>query len=202
MSGSHLVWFVTRGAGALSLCLLSAVVVLGLVGAVGGQHPRWPRFLTTTLHRNLALLSLVSLGIHIVTAVLDPFTALGWGAALVPWGSSYRTLWVGLGVISLYLGAAVVVTSLLRQWLSYQFWRLVHWIAYAVWPLALIHSLGAGSDTRFLWMDTLYTVCCVAVAVFFVIRLARRKTNEPEPLPQAPAGAPRWTRLDGGRHWR
>ena len=153
MSGSSFLWFTTRGAGALSLLLLSAVVALGLLGAVGGKNPRWPRFLLTLLHRNLALLALVFLAIHIVTAVIDPFTSLGWGAAVVPWASHYRTLWVGIGVLSLYLGVAVISTSLLRRWISYRAWRFVHWSTYAVWPLALIHSLGAGSDTRFLWMD-------------------------------------------------
>lgn len=202
MSGSHLVWFTTRGAGAVSLCLLSLVVALGLLGAVAGRNPRWPRFLVTTLHRNLALLGLVFLAIHVVTAVLDPFTALGWGAALIPWGASYRPLWVAIGVISLYLGAAVIVTSLLRRWLSYRAWRFVHWGAYALWPLAVIHSLGAGSDTRFLWMDTVYTACFVMVAVFFVIRLARRRANAPEPLPEYPGGPPRWSRLDAGQRWR
>lgn len=202
MTGSHLLWFTTRGAGAVSLCLLSLVVGLGLLGAVGGQSPRWPRFLITTLHRNLALLALVFLALHVATAVLDPYTALGWGAALIPWGAAYRPLWVAVGVLSLYLGAAVVVTSLLRRWLSYRAWRFVHWSAYAVWPLALIHSLGAGSDTRFVWMDTVYTACCLVVAVFFVIRLARRKANAPEPLPEAPGGPPRWTRLGAGQRWR
>lgn len=201
MTGSHLLWFTTRGAGAVSLCLLSLVLALGLLGAVGGQSPRWPRFLTTTLHRNLALLALVFLALHIATAVLDPFTALGWGAALIPWGASYRPLWLGVGVISLYVGAAVILTSLLRRWLSYQVWRFVHWAAYVVWPLALVHSLGAGSDTRFLWMDTVYTACCALVAVFFVIRLARRRADSAEPLPDVAGGPPRWTRLDGGQRW-
>jgi len=186
----------------VSLCLLSAVVALGLLGAVSGSNPRWPRFLTTTLHRNLALLALVFLAIHIVTAVLDPFTALGLGAALLPWASSYRTFWVGLGVISLYLGAAVIVTSLLRRWLGYRTWRFVHWGAYALWPLALIHSLGAGSDTRFLWMDIVYTACCGVVAIFFGVRLARRGAGAPEPLPPVPEGPPVWSRLDEGRRWR
>ena len=199
---SHLLWFTTRGAGALSLFLLSLVVALGLLGAVGGQSARWPRFLTTTLHRNLALLALVFLALHVVTAVLDPYTALGWGAALLPWGSAYRTLWVAVGVISLYAGAAIVVTSLLRRWLSYALWRFVHWAAYGVWPLALIHSLGAGSDTRFLWMDIVYTASCALVAVFFVVRLVRRRANAPEPLPPAPGSPPRWTRLDAGQRWR
>src|SRR6266480_5771930 len=94
-----ILWYATRGAGVVSLILLTGVVVLGIVSAMRWQTAAWPRFLTTGLHRNLALATLVFLAIHIVTAVVDPFTALGWQAAVIPFSSSYRRLWLGLGVV-------------------------------------------------------------------------------------------------------
>src|SRR4029077_7398055 len=103
------------------------------------QTDRWPRFLTVELHRTISLLSVVFLVVHILTAILDPFTNLGLAAALVPFASSYRPLWVGLGVLSVYLGVAVLVTSLLRERVGLRLWRAVHWLAYASWPLAIIH---------------------------------------------------------------
>ena len=99
MSNSVL-WYTTRGAGAVSLILLTCVVVLGVLSALRVQSQSWPRFLTTGLHRNLALMTLVFLALHIVTAVVDPFTNLGWAAALIPFTSYYRTFWLGLGVIA------------------------------------------------------------------------------------------------------
>ena len=57
-------WYTTRGAGAVSLVLLSAVVVLGILSALRVQTSGWPRFLTTGLHRNLALMTLVFLAPH------------------------------------------------------------------------------------------------------------------------------------------
>src|SRR5205823_10105568 len=98
MSNSVL-WYTTRGAGAVSLILLTCVVVLGVLSALRVQSQSWPRFLTTGLHSNLALMTLVFLSLHIVTAVVDPFTNLGWAAAFIPltlttgpsgsaWGSS------------------------------------------------------------------------------------------------------------------
>src|SRR5947209_10760945 len=123
-----ILWYATRGAGAVSLLLLTGVGVLGVVSAMRWQTESWPRFLTTGLHRNLALMTLVFLGIHIVTAVVDPFTALGLNAAIVPFSSSYRTFWLGLGVIAMYLMVALVLTSVMRGLIGYAGWRLVHWL--------------------------------------------------------------------------
>src|SRR6266571_205530 len=87
-SSSGVLWYTTRGAGAVTLILLSCVVVLGILSTLRVQSASWPRFLTTALHRNLALMTLVFLALHIVTAVVDPFTNLGWAAALIPFSSS------------------------------------------------------------------------------------------------------------------
>ncbi len=64
-----LLWYTTRGAGAVSLVLLSAVVVLGILSVLRVQSTGWLRFVTAGLHRNLALMTLVFLALHIVTAV-------------------------------------------------------------------------------------------------------------------------------------
>ncbi len=139
---NSLLWYTTRGAGAVTLILLSTVVVLGILSTLRVQSDRWPRFLTTGLHRNLALMTLVFLALHIVTAVVDPYTNLGWAAALIPFSSYYRTLWLGLGVISFELLLAIVATSLVRGFLGHRSWRLIHWLTYAAWPVGVLHGIG------------------------------------------------------------
>lgn len=161
---TQLLWFATRGAGVVSMLLFTAVVVLGIVTTMRWQSDRWPRFLTAEVHRSLSLLSVVFLVIHILTAIFDPFTNLGLGAALIPFASSYRPLWVGLGVISVYIGVAVLITSLLKAHIGIRLWRAIHWIAYASWPLALVHSIGSGSDARATWMLAVDALCVVPVA--------------------------------------
>src|ERR1700694_2828507 len=148
MSNS-LLWYTTRGAGAVSLVLLSAVVVLGILSVLRVQTAGWPRFLTAGLHRNLALITLVFLALHIVTAVVDPFTHLGWLTAVVPFSSYYRTIWLGLGTIAFELLLAIVVTSLLRGLIGQAAWRAIHWLAYASWPVAVLHGFGTGTDAVF-----------------------------------------------------
>ena len=168
---TQILWFATRGAGIVSMLLFTAVVVLGVITTMRWQTDRWPRFLTVELHRTISLLSVVFLVVHILTAILDPFTNLGLAAALVPFASSYRPLYVGLGVLSIYLGGAVLITSLLRERIGLRLWRAVHWLAYACWPLALIHSIGAGSDATATWMLVVDAVCVVPVAFAIAWRL-------------------------------
>src|SRR5207249_10395238 len=124
-------WYTTRGAGAVTLILLTCVVVLGILSSLRLHSEAWPRFLTTSLHRNLALMTLVFLALHVVAAVVDPFANLVWAAALTPFSSYYRTFWLGLGVISFELLLAIVVTSLLRGYIGHHIWRAVHWLTYA-----------------------------------------------------------------------
>jgi sulfoxide reductase heme-binding subunit YedZ len=176
-----LLWYTTRGAGAVSLVLLTAVVVLGILSALRVQGAGWPRFLTTGLHRNLALMTLVFLALHIVTAVVDPFTHLGWLAAVVPFSSYYRTFWLGLGTIAFELVLAIVVTSLARSLIGRAVWRMVHWLTYASWPVAVIHGIGTGTDTWSAWLLVLTVACVDAVVAAIGFRVtagSRDRLNE------------------------
>lgn len=175
----QLLWYTTRGAGAVSLVLLSVVVVLGLLARVRFETRGWPRFLSAAVHRDLALMTLVFLLLHIVTAVVDPFTHLGLVAALVPFGSYYRTLWLGLGTIAFELLIAIVATSLLRQHIGARVWRGIHWLAYLSWPVAVIHGIGTGTDGTAAWMLAIDIVCVAAVAGALLWRLV---AAPPDPL--------------------
>ena len=164
-------WYATRGAGAVSLVLLSAVVVLGVLSALRVQSTAWPRFLTTGLHRNIALTAVVFLGLHIVTAVVDPFTHLGWTAAILPFSSYYRTFWLGLGAVAFELLLAIVITSLLRGLIGHSAWRAIHWLAYASWPVAIIHGFGTGTDAWSVWFLALSATSVGAVTMASLYRL-------------------------------
>jgi sulfoxide reductase heme-binding subunit YedZ len=174
---TQILWFATRGAGIVSMILFSAVACLGLLAVARTQSTRWPRFLTVELHRNLALLSIAFLAIHIVTAVLDPFTSLGIAAAIVPLASSYRPVAVALGVVSVDITLAVIVTSLLREHLGQRLWRTVHWASYASWPLAVAHTITAGSDAFSIWMLAVTAGCVLAVGACLAWRMTAGGTN-------------------------
>jgi sulfoxide reductase heme-binding subunit YedZ len=169
--GSKLDWYLTRSTGAVALLLLTGSVALGVADVQRLGTPRWPRFVLDSLHRNISLLALVFLALHILTAVLDSFAPISLTAAFVPFTSSYRPLWLGLGAIACDLLLALILTSVLRQRIGHAGWRATHWLAYACWPIALLHSLGTGSDVKSSWLLVL-AVACLALVVAAVLARA------------------------------
>jgi DMSO/TMAO reductase YedYZ heme-binding membrane subunit len=174
--GPSAYWYLTRGTGIVALVLLTGTVVLGILGTVRfAVPPRWPRFAIDSLHRDMSLLVLVFLVLHIVTSVLDSFAPIKLTDAVIPFASKYRPLWVGFGALSFDILIAIVVTSLMRRRLGLPAWRAVHWLAYLSWPVAVLHGLGTGSDTKLTWMLAITAACVAAVAGATVVRIARAR---------------------------
>jgi len=171
-------WYLMRASGVVTLVLLTAVFLLGIATTTRWRTRRLPSFAAASLHRSISLLAVVFLGVHIVTALVDPYAAVGAAAVVVPFVAGKTALWVGLGAVSLDLALALIVTSLVRRHLSLRVWRGVHWAAYLSWPLALGHSLGMGSDTGTLWLRAVAAGCVTAVLAAVAWRL--RRANGPE----------------------
>ena len=173
----QVLWFTTRGAGAVSLLMFTASATLGLVTVARFQAAGWPRFFNYEMHRRVSLLSIVFLAVHVLTAVFDPFTRLGLGAALVPFASSYRPVQVALGVVALYLFVALIVTSLLRKHIGQRTWRAVHWASYVMWPMALLHGITAGSDAFAPWMLAVDLISIAVITAALGWRIAVGNPN-------------------------
>jgi sulfoxide reductase heme-binding subunit YedZ len=173
-SGSQALWFVSRASGLALLAAVSAAVVLGVAARLGSAPKRWSRLALGELHRTLTLFSVAFLGLHVVTAIIDPYVTIGWAATVLPSASPYRTLAIGLGALAVDLGGATLITSLARQRLGYRTWRAMHWLAYLAWPVAFAHSVTAGNDLRIWWVVLIVWACAAAVATAMVARLLFR----------------------------
>jgi methionine sulfoxide reductase heme-binding subunit len=197
LASTPALWYLARGSGAVSLCLLTLTVVLGIATSARWATADWPRFVVAGLHRNLSLLAVAFLGLHVASVVVDGFVPIRWLDVVVPFTSAYRPLWLGLGAVALDLLLAVLLTSLLRVHLGHRVWRGVHWAAYACWPVALLHGFGIGSDNRQLWMLALDVLAIAAVASAACWRLAIAPTrpaaarDPATPYPAADRPAPR-----------
>jgi sulfoxide reductase heme-binding subunit YedZ len=166
-------WYVTRATGVVALLLLTAAVGLGVLSSIRWRSGRLPRFLVGGLHRNVTLIAIAFVAVHVVTTVADGYAPVGLRDALIPFVSPYRPLWLGLGAVAFDLLLALVVTSFLRMRLGFRMWRAVHWLAYVSWPVALLHSLGTGSDARLGWMSFVGFASFALVAVTVLVRVAR-----------------------------
>ncbi len=173
-SASLWMWYVARAAGIVSLLLLTGSVLLGILTSVRWFSDRWPRFTTTLVHRNLSLLAVVFLAIHVATVVIDGFAPIRWLDAVVPFASPYRPFWLGLGTVAFDLVLALIATSLLRNRIGPRLWRGTHWLAYACWPVAVVHGMGTGTDTvsRVFLIVNGVCITAVIVAIWWRIRPA------------------------------
>src|SRR5215472_2658860 len=172
VTSSTPLWYTTRATGLVALVLLTAGMCAGLLTSVRFESGGWPRFVTLALHRNLSLVALTFTVLHVLTTVLDSFVSIPLIDAFIPFIGSYRPFWLGLGAVSFDLMLALVITSLLRARMSLRSWRLVHWSAYAAWPVAVVHGLGTGTDTPVSWVLALTVLCVLPVAVLTLWRLA------------------------------
>ena len=164
-------WYATRGLGAATLIVLTCTVVLGIVTATRWIGQSTPAFVTADLHRNLSMIALGLLLAHIITTVLDPFAHISVRDVIIPFGATYRPIWLGLGVVAAEIMVVVAATSMLRDRVGPRAWRAIHWIAYASWPIAVIHGLGTGSDARAPWLIGVVVSCVVAVLLALLTRI-------------------------------
>jgi len=182
---AHAYWYLTRGTGAVALLFVTAAVVIGIIASLRVGGGRSPRFVVAGLHRNVSLLAVAFIVVHVVTTVLDAYAPISLVDAVVPFVSRYRPIWLGLGAVAFDIILALIITSLVRVRLGLKTWRFIHWFAYACFPIAVVHALGTGSDARQQWMLNLVIGC---TAVIVIVALARLWQLRRERLPWAIAG--------------
>ena len=140
-------WYAARAAGVIAYVLLTAVVLVGLTLAGKLKTKTWPKFAVTDLHRFGSLLVGVFIGLHVLTIALDTYTPFSVTQLVVPFASSYRPVWVALGIVSTELLIAVAVTNALKSRIPYRWWRRAHFATFLVWAGSTVHGIGAGTDS-------------------------------------------------------
>jgi predicted ferric reductase len=189
-------WDVARAGGFTAYILLTLAVVVGLALSTQLQSPsRWPRLINSELHNFLTLLSTIFLGVHVLAVIVDPFTHFGLNEILIPLASHYRAEWMALGIVGLYLGIAIGISTLLRKRIGYKWWRRLHVLTLGIFALATIHGLGTGSDTQTWWALGIYLVSLVLVGALFCRRIfsSQGKHKQAPARPTVPVRSPRST---------
>lgn len=179
--GQAPLWYLSRSTGIVSFVLVTASLCLGIASTQRAlASPRWPRFATQGLHRNVSLLALAFLGVHIGTTIADSYVDIGWWAAVVPGVSHYRGTWVALGTVAFDIILAVIVSSLYRLRMNATAWRWLHYTVYLAWPLAWLHFLKTGTDAAHgkfgLWI-------AIAAAALVGAAVGARTTLRDDPAP-------------------
>jgi predicted ferric reductase len=170
-STSSALWALGRGTGVVALVMLTLALVLGIVARSGRSPAGLGRFGTSDLHRTAALTGTGLVALHVGTLLFDPYAQLRVVDLLLPFLAAYRPVWLGLGTLAVELLVVVGAVSVLRRQLGPRVFRAVHWATYALWPLALVHALGSGTNAGSTWFRALAAACAVVVLVAVTWRL-------------------------------
>jgi methionine sulfoxide reductase heme-binding subunit len=183
-------WDVARAGGFTAYVLLALAVAVGLMLSTQLQSPsRWPRIINSELHNFLTLLSTIFLALQVLAVWVDPFTHFGWNEVFLPFVSHYRTAWMASGIVALYLGIAIGISTWLRPRLGYSWWRRLHVLTIAVFILAALHGILTGSDASTWWGLGIYVGSLVLVGSLLCRRLfgPAKKRRQAGGHPSSPA---------------
>lgn len=185
MSGSrpsdHAWWLVSRASGLVALTLITLSVTIGLVMAarLGRQTSRT---LLAGLHEQLALSALVAIAVHGLTLLGDPWLHPGLRGIGVPFALGYRPLYTGLGIIGGYLAALLGLSFYVRGRIGRRVWRRMHRLMVVAYGLALVHAVGAGTDSSTPAVRTALILSAVPIALLLAYRIAAARRR---PTPRA-----------------
>lgn len=149
-------WILARASGLLAYALLTSSVLAGIVLKARPFGAALKAAAVADLHRFLAVLGLGFIALHASALVLDSTVRISIAALFVPGFVPYRPLWSSFGVLAAELMLLVYASSALRRRIGIRAWRRLHWLTYAVFALATVHGLAAGTDGGRPWALAFY----------------------------------------------
>lgn len=185
LTSSPAIWYAARASGVAAYVILSLTVSLGISMGGKAQSSRWPRFATEDIHRFGGLLVGSLIGVHVLTIAADSFLPFSIGQLVIPFTSTYRPLWTGLGICAAELLLALAITNHYRKRMPYRLWRVMHYANFGVWSLASVHGMLSGTDRSALWLVLIYAVAIGTVGALLLWRFAGMSLRS---LPPVTAG--------------
>jgi sulfoxide reductase heme-binding subunit YedZ len=169
---THGWWLAARASGLVALALVTASVGLGLTMA--GKLARRPGLGRKLMvaHEHTALAGLIAIAVHGITLLGDPWLKPGLTGVTVPFTIGYQPLFTGMGIIGGYLAGLLGLSFYARRRIGARVWRKAHRLTIAVYVLAVVHTIGAGTDASTPWMRWWLLATAPPIAVLFAIRLA------------------------------
>ena len=146
MTTDQFFWMLARVAGlsayaSLAIALLTGIALRSAVLDWLGSNRA-----LRSVHEYTTVLWVPLAGLHLVSLLLDATARVGWLDLVIPFHSSYGTLGIGLGVLSVDVLAVVTVAALMKRRLAGGAWVWFHRLAYVAFVLIFLHAVLTGTD--------------------------------------------------------
>ena len=187
MNLDTILWIIGRSTGMVGVILLTVAAAMGLALSMKASSPRFPRWLTTDLHRYVTILAVVVSVVHLVVLWLDTQSGLSLISLVVPFTSGWEPVAVGIGVLGLEITLIVWLTTRLRDRIGYRSWQVIHRAASVGWALVIAHGLMSGTDTGSAWAVITYAACAALVVGLLIPRMIIGRSSGEAPAEARPA---------------
>lgn len=156
-------WSLARGTGLVALVMLTISLAVGIAVRNRVTVPGQPRFVLTHVHRNASLIGVALVAVHLVTLMANSYAGVSLVDTVIPFAMAENTFANGLGTLAVDILLLVSVTGLLRSRMNQRTWKAVHATSYLLWPIALLHGIGAGTDAQEGWYVAVTAACAAVV---------------------------------------
>jgi predicted ferric reductase len=180
-----------RAGGFAAFALLTASMLLGLGISSRVFDGLLIRPWVYEMHQFVSLFSLLAMAFHVLVLLPDPYAQFSLVELLVPFASRYRPLAVGLGAIALYGSLIVTASFWAKRWLGQRGWRTLHYASFALFVLALVHGIAAGTDTGSAWAQVAYLASGLAVLCLTLYRILAVRGGRAAALTPGGSASPR-----------
>ncbi|MBS1887275.1 MAG: ferric reductase-like transmembrane domain-containing protein [Actinobacteria bacterium] len=177
IAGEHLFWITSRAAGGAALILASAGVAVGLM--MGAERKGANKRDLRAIHEALSLTTLAMVALHGLALLGDAYLNPGLTGIAIPFVGFYRPVWTGFGIVAGYGLAALGLTYYMRDRIGPARWRRLHRFVAAFWVLAIVHTIGSGTDALQFWFLLAAGLAVVPAALLLGIRWLDRWWNAP-----------------------
>jgi methionine sulfoxide reductase heme-binding subunit len=191
--GQHIFWIASRGLGVVALVLVSISVGIGL--ALSARVARGPGVAGGLKHAHeaISLVSVGAIGAHGLVLMGDSYLRPGLSGIALPFAMAHQPFWTGIGIIGGWLAAIMAASFYVRRWIGTRAWRWLHRWTLAVYVLAVLHTLGSGSDARSAWLLAILGLTATPIVLLGTYRfLPRPRARRARPGAERPQqGRPR-----------
>lgn len=184
MSGTdvsqHLFWLTSRALGVTALVLVSVSVGLGL--AMASKLVRGPGVPARVkrLHEATALTALIAIAAHGLVLLGDSYLRPNLTDLVLPFAMANQPLWTGVGIIGGWLAAILGLSFYVRRWIGPSLWRKMHRWTLAVYVLAVVHTLGSGTDAGSSWLLLVLIATALPIVFLATLRVLPRERRRPQ----------------------
>jgi predicted ferric reductase len=167
---NHEFWYLSRAAGFTAFGLLFFSVALGIM--IGTRLTgRFSRNTVFDIHRFTSILALAFSFFHVYILLGDSYFKFSVWQLSLPFASPYQAWQTAAGGVAFYLLLLVVASFYLRSLIGHRTWRAIHFLTFALFGLAMLHGITAGTDAHAGWAELLYAGAGTTVLALVLYRV-------------------------------